>query len=137
MIAIVVCPSTAEADKLVETASVGLVARIESAVVPLADETGCIARRFEAVCKGRFPQRDTVEPVDFVLGHRAGAVRIAPGQERCAGGGADRRPGVVLPEAGPLGDQPVEMRGPHDAVREDAEIAVPHVVCDDEDQVGT
>ncbi len=109
---------------------------IERAVVPLADEARAEAAGGEGVAEGDFVEGDAVEAANFLRGEGAGSVGIAAREERGPGGGADGRAGVVLREAGPFAHQPVDVGRSDGAVVEDTEVAVAHVVGDDEKEVG-
>ena len=135
MVPVVVRPSAAESGELVEPAGVGLEAAIERSVVPLPDEARPVARLVKRVGDGHLAKGDPVQTVDFVLGDRSGPVRVATREQRRPCRRADRRGRVVLPEACPLGDEAVEVRGPHGTVSEAPEVSVAHVVGHDENDV--
>jgi len=64
------------------------------------------------------------------------ALRVAPGHQRRARGGADGRSHVEGSHGPALGGHAVEVRGLVDLGSEGADVAVAHVVDENEDDVG-
>ncbi len=81
----VVGPPAAEACELGEAAPVGVVAIVEGAVVPLADEAGGVTGGGEQIGDGAVAELDAVEPASLQRVDGAGAMWVAPGEERCSG----------------------------------------------------
>ena len=131
----IVLPAAAEADELIEPAPIRVVAIIEGPVVPLSDEPGDVAGGLHHVAERAFPERDAIEAPVLERVDRAGALRVAAGQQRGAGGRADGRGRVVLREAGAVGDQVVQRRCLGCAAVEAPEVAIAHVVGEDQDDV--
>ena len=131
----VVGEAAEEAGELLEAPRVRVKAAVERAVVPLAHEARAIAGRAKAVGDRHLGERDSIKtaPVERVDGARA--LRIPAGQERGARGRAYRRARVVLREAHARGGEVVEVRGRAPALVEQPEVAVPHVVGEDDDDV--
>ncbi len=124
----VVAPAAAEAYGLVEAAGAGMVARVERAEVPLADEAGCVAGGLEHIGERDLAQGEAVEASALEGVDCAGAVRIPAGHQPGPGWGADGRGGVVLGQAEAVGGQPVQVGGLDGGVAEGADVAVTHIV---------
>lgn len=103
--------------------------------MPLADEAGGVAGGGEGVGDGALAEGDAIEAAHFEGIDGAGAVRVAAGEEGGAGGGADGRGGVVLGEADAFFGESVEAGSVGEAAVVAGDIAVSHVVGDDEDDV--
>ena len=106
----VVLEATAKSDELGEAAAVRVVVDAERAAVPLADETGDVARLAEQVTERALTERDAIRAAVRERVDHAAALRIAPGEERRPGRRADRRGRVVLGQDGAVGGQRVDRR---------------------------
>ena len=95
-------PSAAEARELVEAAAIRMVARIERAVVPLADQAGYVARALQEIRDRAFAEREPVQTAHLERVEHAGAMRIAAGEKRRSRGRAHRRRRIMLRQAEPL-----------------------------------
>src|ERR1700719_4042189 len=88
-------PSAGKSRELVEAATVRMVARIVSAVMPFADDDGLVARSFQQFSHGQLAHRKTIEAARFERVDYSGAMRIAACHYRCSRGRANRRRRVV------------------------------------------
>ncbi len=122
------------------------------AEVPFAEGAGGVAGGLEALCDGGLAGGQA-EAVNVGLGHPfsadfaplldlvaegeldAGALLPAPGHETDAGGGADGGVGVEVGELHALGGEAVYVRGADVFGAGAAEVAVAHVIHEDEDDV--
>ena len=98
-VVVVVAQPAREAGELVEAARVRVIARVEGAVVPLADETGAVPGGPKDVRDRGLRERDAVEPATVQRVDRTRPLRIAPGQKRRSRRRADRRAAIVLRQA--------------------------------------
>ncbi len=128
-------PAAAEAGEFVESAAVRMIARIDRAVVPLPDQPGHVSGGFEEIGDRAFAQSDSVESPHLERIDRAGAMRIAAGEQRRAGGRAHRRGRIVLSQTKSLVNELIEHRRARRAIVEASEIAVAHVVGEYEDDI--
>src|SRR5271168_4843821 len=96
---IVGLPSSGKSCELVETAAVRMIARIERAVVPFADEAGCVSGALQEFSDRHLAQRQAIEAARLERVDYSGAMRVAAGHQRRSRGRAYRRGGVVLGQA--------------------------------------
>src|SRR5271166_1041765 len=112
-----------------------MIAGIVRAVVPFADEAGCVARALEQFGNSHFAQRKAVEAARLERVDYAGAMRIAACHQRGSRRRADGGRGIMLGEADAVAHEMVERGRSRRAVVEASEVAVAHVVGKNEDDV--
>ena len=135
------------ADELIEAALVRwfeleaaeVIAAMPDAVaaeVPFADVGGAIALFFEHVGQRGLLHPELVFLSRIDVGEDAEAGREFPAHQPHARGHADGRDGVGAGEARTLGGEPVDMRCGDVLPAVTAEVAVAHVIGEDNDEVG-
>ena len=112
-----------------------MVAIVERPVVPLADQARRIAAALEHIAHRNLVQGDPVRAPHVLWRRTPGPVGVPSGQKRCPRRRADRRSGIVLRETKAISRQPVQIRRFDATFAEQTEIAVAHVVSDDQDNV--
>ncbi len=112
-----------------------MVARVVCAVVPFADEAGCVARTFQEFGYRQLAQGKTVESPRLERVDHSGAMRIAARHQRRARGRANGRRRIMLRQTDAVIDEVIERRRSRGAVVEASEVAVTHVVGDNQDDV--
>src|SRR5208283_2155020 len=125
-------PSAAKSRELIEAAPIRMIALVERAVVPFADQSGDIARMPQKIRDGPLAQRQPIEAASFQGIDHPGPMRIAAGQQRRTRRSANWRRGVVLRQAEAFADEIVEDWRLRGAIVEAAEIAVAHIVSHDQ-----
>src|SRR5262249_42884152 len=107
------------------------------AQVPLADAAGRVTGALEQTGHGRLAVPELVRLARVErAGHAVPARRVAAGQEPEARRRARGIWRVLVGEFSPLARQPVAVRRGHFRGAVAGEVAVTHVVCHDEDDVG-
>src|SRR5271166_4481728 len=118
-----------------EAAPVGMVARIVRAVVPFPDQPGRVAGPLQEFGHGHLAQRQPVEPARLQRIDDAGAMRITAGHQRGSRRRTNGRSRVVLGETDSLAHEMIERRRSRRAVVEASEVAITHVVGENQDDV--
>lgn len=111
-----------------------MIARIERAKVPLADEARRVTVATERVGQRDFAQPQPLQPTPLQRVDRAGSMRIPSGKNRRPSRVANRRGRVVLGQAHTLAHQLIEGRRAAPGIKA-AEVSVTHVVREYEDDV--
>ena len=127
-----------EADELVE-ALVDRVVFLGITKMPLAEEGGSVALRFQHFGKGRLLRSEAGVTVVPRREHPAdpAALLVATGQQRRTGRAADGAIGMEIGETNAARGQGIDVRGLESIVPEASEIPIPQVIRQNDDEVGT
>jgi hypothetical protein len=105
------------------------------AQVPLTVDRGRVAPALEQLGEGRLGRADAGARPRPERAEDADAIRVAAGQQRGAGSGADRLRRVELGQPDPFPRQPVQVRRRDPPRPEAAEVRVAQVIGENQDDV--
>ncbi len=135
MIIVIVGVAPAETNELLEPAGVRVEARVEGPIVPFPDQARTVRPSRKDVPNCSFAKTDTVKPSALKSIDGTCSVGVLAGQKTGSGRRAHGRAGIMLGQAYALVGESVEVRRPGPALVEQAEVAITHVISNNEDAI--
>lgn len=135
VIIVVVRVSSGEANELLEATGVRVEAGIERAVVPFPDQARPVAPGSKDISDSSLTERDAVEPAAVEGVDRPGTMRVLARKKARPRWSANRGSRVMMGQADTLVGESVKVRGPAAALIEQAEVAITHVVSNNQDVI--
>lgn len=128
-------PPSTESHELRKTASFGMVTTIERTQMPFADDSRRIARGLEIIGDCHLPEGEPIKTTSFQGIDCSSAMGIASGHQCRTRPSTDRGSRIMLRKADALANQRVDHWSLRRTVTEDADIAIPHIVGQEKDDI--